>query len=383
LKESGEASMDKALRISPSSLWRQEVAARAEELESLLTVFGQVDAAANDARSEHKRLLRTAAERHLLEARNAAQTRGLASSITGAPIQRAKHNLDMAEVTLYRIVPTDYLDSVVPVLIDDIADVLPANDNRLQRLIQLRGAHGNGRMDESDREAVVAAVYAAKKASLAAQARVRGFRNVLLAAIGLAILVATSIALVGLFAPNALSLCQPREIITSQGTVEHGLRCPSSNAGDTPSRYDNLFVMFVGVLGATIAAIFALRKVRGTADPYSVAVTLAMLKLPTGALTAFLGPFLIRGGFVPGFNSFDNSEQFISWGILFGYSQELFTSLVDRQAATVLGAVPNSGTSALSPAIAPSVQEDERRASQANSPTVRGWLRARWGKTIK
>jgi hypothetical protein len=50
-------------------------------------------------------------------------------------------------------------------------------------------------------------------------------------------------------------------------------------------------VEFAGILGASVAAVFALRKVRGSADPYSIPVALALLKLPTGALTAFLGLF--------------------------------------------------------------------------------------------
>jgi hypothetical protein len=294
----------------------------------------------------HKRELETVVERHIWEARRAAKSRGLAVAITGAPIQRAVHNLDMAEVNLYRIVPLDYLQSILPVLTDDTADVLPAHDSRLQRLIQLRAFHRDGRLNESDREAVVAAVYAAKKASLAAQSRVRGFRNVILVAIGLALLVSGSLALLGILEPGILSLCQrpPSSVegATQLPDATVPILCPSGERLK-PGRYDTLLVMFVGVLGATVAAIFALRKVRGSNDPYSVAVTLAILKLPTGALTAFLGPFLIQGGFIPGFAQFDNAAQFISWGALFGYSQELFTSLVDRQAAAVLSSVPAVG----------------------------------------
>jgi hypothetical protein len=368
-------------QIPPSSsLWRQEVAARAEELESLLSVFG------NDL-DGNKRQLRTAVEKHIREARRAATARGLAVAITGAPIQRAVHNLDMAEVNLYRIVPIAYLQSVLPVLTDDTADVLPAHDSRLQRLILLRGFHGNGRLKESDREAVVAAVYAAKKASLAAQARVRGFRNVILVAIGLALLVAGSLVLLGLLAPEILSLCQYPPASIPSGTpppvqAQPQLLCPSG-IRLKPGRFDTLLVMFVGVLGATVAAIFALRKVRGTNDPYSLAVTLAILKLPTGSLTAFLGPFLIQGGFIPGFAYFDNAAQFISWAVLFGYSQELFTSLVDRQAAAVLSSVPAVGVpgpSAVPLPEAPPPTETETKQEQLSSvseakPKARRWYR--------
>jgi hypothetical protein len=87
-------------------------------------------------------------------------------------------------------------------------------------------------------------------------------------------------------------------------------------------------------------ATVGLRKVRGSADPYSIPVALALLKLPTGALTAFLGLLLIKAGFVPGLSALDSSAQIVAWAIVFGYAQELFTSLVDRQALTVLAESP-------------------------------------------
>lgn len=143
--------------------------------------------------------------------------------------------------------------------------------------------------------------------------------------IGLGTVVAVLVAILGASFPLKLSLCQ---------NPVDGTLCPSG--GSYPSGFDVPLVMFLGVLGATVAAIFALRKVRGTTDPYSLAVALALLKLPTGALTAFLGPFLIGGGFMPGWANFDNQQQYLAYCILFGYSQELFTGIVDRQAAAVL-----------------------------------------------
>jgi hypothetical protein len=59
---------------------------------------------------------------------------------------------------------------------------------------------------------------------------------------------------------------------------------------------------------------------RGSADPYSIPVALAMLKLPTGALTAFLGLLLVKAAFVPGLSGLDSSAQIIAWAVVFGYS---------------------------------------------------------------
>jgi hypothetical protein len=65
-------------------------------------------------------------------------------------------------------------------------------------------------------------------------------------------------------------------------------------------------------------------------------VALALLKLPTGALTAVLGLVLMRGEFVPGLSALDSSAQIISWAVVLGYSQQLLTRFVDQRAQTVL-----------------------------------------------
>ena len=65
-------------------------------------------------------------------------------------------------------------------------------------------------------------------------------------------------------------------------------------------------------------------------------LALAVLKLPTGALTAILGLLLMRGGFIPGLGALDTPAQIIAWAIVLGYSQQLLTQFVDRQAQSEL-----------------------------------------------
>jgi hypothetical protein len=113
----------------------------------------------------------------------------------------------------------------------------------------------------------------------------------------------------------------------------------------TASGWDIWLVELIGIVAATVATAFALRKIRGTSTPYSLPVALAMLKLPTGALTAFLGILLMRGGFVPGLSALDTSAQILSWAIVFGYSQQLFTRFVDDQAQSVLADIGGRGAS--------------------------------------
>ena len=109
----------------------------------------------------------------------------------------------------------------------------------------------------------------------------------------------------------------------------------------TVSPWDIFLIEIVGLLAAAVAAAAALRSIRGTSTPYSVPVALAVLKLPTGALTAVLGLMLMRGQFVPGLTALDFPAQIIAWAVIFGYAQQLFTRLVDARAQDVLeGALP-------------------------------------------
>jgi hypothetical protein len=75
---------------------------------------------------------------------------------------------------------------------------------------------------------------------------------------------------------------------------------------------------------------------RGTSTEFSLPVALAVLKLPTGALTALLGLLLMRGGFVPGLTALDTPAQILSWALIFGIAQQLVTRLVDQQAQGIL-----------------------------------------------
>lgn len=100
--------------------------------------------------------------------------------------------------------------------------------------------------------------------------------------------------------------------------------------------WDVAVVIGVGLLAAALAAAASLRRIRGTSTPFGLPIALALLKLPTGALTAILGLILMRGEFVPGLSALDSSGQIVSWAVILGYSQQLLTRFVDQRAQTVL-----------------------------------------------
>ena len=119
---------------------------------------------------------------------------------------------------------------------------------------------------------------------------------------------------------------------------------------DTANRWDIPLVALIGFIAAAVASAGALRSIRGTSTEYSLPTAVAVLKLPTGALTALLGLLLMRGEFVPGLSALDSSAQIISWAIIFGYAQQLLTRFVDQRAQGVLDDVGRPAERPVTPA---------------------------------
>ncbi len=107
----------------------------------------------------------------------------------------------------------------------------------------------------------------------------------------------------------------------------------------TATPLDLFAVEAVGLAAAAIASAAAIRGIRGSSERCGLPVALAVLKLPTGALTALLGLLLMRGQFLPGLSALDSSAQILAWALVFGYAQQLFTRMIDQQAHTVLDEV--------------------------------------------
>ena len=250
---------------------------------------------------------------------------------------------------------------------------------------------------EQERGKIVAIVRAASSAGLREQVRLRSFRNVIVVTTAVMVLLTIAVALVGLFDKTLIPLCfapeeagqqmvvcptaqsdqfpstgqpsgtpaatptassQPTATATAtaqpspfaavpatpspsvsgspQATVQPDI---DEKIEETASRADLFVVELVGLMAAAVAAATAIRGIRGSSERLGLPVALAVLKLPTGAITAFLGLLLMRGQFVPGLSALDTSAQILAWALVFGYAQQLFTRLVDRQGQTVLDSV--------------------------------------------
>jgi hypothetical protein len=271
-------------------------------------------------------------------------------SIGGAAVERANSNLDSAESEILALAPRDYVRSQLPNLVAHVRAHLPADDARRREVEEIAAKADAASFGEVERGAVVGAVRMASVESRREVTRVRSFRNVLYVSAGLLMLVVLILLAIGFFRPEALPLCF---------SPENEVVCPTAvdtvdgvAAGETPSvsevdpvvrstagSWDIIAVTFVGLIAAAVAAAASLKDIKGTSTPYSLPIALAVLKLPTGALTAFLGLQLMRGEFIPGLSALDSPAQILAWAIVFGYAQQLLTGLVDKQAQGVLDEV--------------------------------------------
>jgi hypothetical protein len=273
-------------------------------------------------------------------------------------MERAVGHLDAAEALVLRRSPDDYLRGQLPELVAHVqAHLPPAHPQRVwvQEFVGMHGAP-DGKAAAVDRSPITAAdrstlVEARRTASWAERrehARLRSFRTVVVLTTVALSLIAVGLALLGARDRTLMPLCFAPQ---GSGTVV----CPTNTGAvtgtggsaptaaetatalhNTAAGSDIAVVMVVGMVGAAVTGAAAIRRLRGTSTPFAVPLLLLVLKLPTGALTAFLGLVLLHGDFVPGLSALDTSGQILAWAVIFGAAQQLVTGMVDKNAQAVL-----------------------------------------------
>jgi len=350
-----------------SSAWREQAFSRAGDYRFLARLLLPRGTA-------YEREVLAALERKIDAAENVpGWPRRLSDFLTGAGVERTNSQLDSVETDLLRLMPDPYLRGQLPNLVAHVQDHLPEGDPRRTEVETVaeavRRRAPNTELRDLERDQVLGAVRAASLEARRSIRRVRSFRNVLLVSALILSLCVAGITLLGVLAPKKIPLCFTPETVDSVNVV-----CPTEtlsleasgsstvmpsqqeldeNMRDTANAWDMPLIEIVGLLSAALAGALALRSIRGTSTPYSLPVAVAVLKLPSGALTAVIGLLLMRGGFVPGLSALDSSAQIIAWAIVFGYSQQILTRLVDRQANSVLENVSQPSGASVSPSATP------------------------------
>lgn len=371
-----------------TSGWREGTLTRAKELESLCFWMLANQPAGNS------QVLAKAVLAHLEAARDAANVVQLKPRKRfrffrhGSLLERAMSNLDAAEANLLTLAPSEYVFGQIPCLLRHVRSHLPANDPRrleFERIAQRLGVkdpdhpllpakeHVHAdllKVVEEERGKIVSITRSASSAALREQVRVRSFRNILVVTTLAMTLLAIGVAIMGFVNPTLIPMCFAPEEAGEAMVVcptAQSEQFPTTDAGssitltediddhlrDVATPYDLLVVELVGLAAAAIAAAAAIRGMRGSSERYGLPVAIALLKLPTGAVTAFLGVLLMRGEFVPGLSALDTSAQILAWALVFGYAQQLFTRLVDRQGQSVLNSVRSADKPPALPVNAP------------------------------
>ncbi|MGR6963269.1 hypothetical protein ACU610_02260 [Geodermatophilus sp. URMC 61] len=370
--------------------WREGVITRAKELEELNRWIGR-----HPERMGSEELSQAVCS-HVRVAIGRARDRNPWRAITGSSLQGATTNLDAAEACLLRLAPDSYLRGQMPSFLAHVRRQLPPHDPRRSRLEEIsaarRGSHqrlngnapaerrgsaeeargiinsavraarrgpqrnlnGNAptephEFSDEERGIIIGAVRAASSRNARELMLAKSFLNTLVFTSLILVLLAVAVAVFGFVTPSTVSLCFAPE--TAEGVT---VVCPTAQSvvgsGDTGAAIDQVMdetaahwdlftVEALGLAAAAISAAVALRNIHGTHTPVGIPISLALLKLPLGSLTAVLGLLLMRGGFVPGLTALDSPPQILAWAVLFGYAQQIFTRLVDRQAHTVLEGV--------------------------------------------
>jgi hypothetical protein len=359
-----------------SVAWREGTLTRAEELEALCAW------ARTRGAEKNNEVLATAIKHHLDAARQAAAAKKLDPHRrfrifrNGPLIERARSNIDAAETHLLNLAEPAYVLGQMPCLLRHVRSHLPPADPRRQEFEAIAARLGikdpghpqlnqarvpshteKVRTVKEEQGRIAAIVRGASSAALREHVRLRSFRNVVVVTTTLMAILAIGVAITGFSRPTLIPLCfAPEEAgkavvvcptAQSEPFIPEGeqpqpdvpMRDIDDVVQETASRQDLIVVELVGLTAAAIATAAAIRSIKGSSERYGLPVSLAALKLPTGAITAFLGLLLIRGEFVPGLTALDTSAQVLAWALIFGYAQQLFTRLVDQQGQTVLESV--------------------------------------------
>jgi hypothetical protein len=202
-----------------------------------------------------------------------------------------------------------------------------------------RGA-GPGRVaadpDAADRRLLAELTRAAYAVSDERYARSHGFRNQLVRATGLGWFSVVLLVAAGLQWPAALLTCG------TGGTGPDGVPVPGCPTGRAPGGPDLLLVMLFGAVGAYFSAVPALRRTGGSWNPFNLPLWQSMVKIPSGALTAFVGLFLLQNAGLSALRVPNTPGGVLTVALLFGIAQQAATRLIDRQAEHLLAGAPSA-----------------------------------------
>ena len=183
----------------------------------------------------------------------------------------------------------------------------------------------------ADQQVAAQVMNAACRAEDLQQLRVRHFRGVLYGTSFVLFVVVAVLWILGSVRSTYFPLCWP-----VPGSKPSTLICPTG--GHAASIGSVPIILGMGAIGALLAVALNLAGLKPAGARFSLTVAQGLLKIPFGAITAVLGIILLHTlTNAPGLLA--TQAGLLTAAVVFGYSQQLFTRLVDNQASVLLNAV--------------------------------------------
>jgi hypothetical protein len=181
----------------------------------------------------------------------------------------------------------------------------------------------------ADQQVAAQVMNAACRAEDQQQLQVRHFRGVLYGASAALLVVVAVLWIVGSIHPAYFPLCWP------VSGSHPAMICPTGGSKATGA--DVPLVLGVGALGAALSVALNLAGLKPAGVRFSLTVAQGLNKIVLGAIIAVLGIIVLRTVTnAPGF--LGTQPGLLTTAVVFGYSQQVFTRLIDRQASQLTNA---------------------------------------------
>jgi hypothetical protein len=264
--------------------------------------------------------------------------------MTGGSLLSAYVSLHAAEAATVRLLSAPQLEARLPLIRERVTSYLPNDDSRRVALggvpdltapINQVLTRGSGSppvpptltpMLGEDQLIASEALTGANRTEEQQQGEVKRFRSLLALAFGVLVLAIAAVGILGSFRPVYFPLC---------GTASTHM-CP--NGGSAPGAIDIWLIIGMGMLGALLSGVIALSQSKPGGVHYSLSAVQGLDKMGLGGLTAVLGIIVLRTLLSSHSGVLAGQPELLAAAVVFGYSQQLFTGVMDKKASGLLDA---------------------------------------------
>jgi len=264
------------------------------------------------------------------------QTAGFWVAPPGGNLMSAYMSLHAAEADSLLLLNADRLKAKLPSIYELAVAYLPKGDKRITAVTDLMGPKTTLDPDTDCWTAWEALTYA-NKIEDQQQLQVRDFRTVLAATFVGALAVAVGLGFAAHSNPGYFPFC----VLKGVSKTVHV--CPSG--GSQPSGSDVALIMGMGALGAILSFVVSLSAMKPPGVRYSLSAVQGLLKIAFGALTAVLGIMALSTALSSDSTVLNSQLKLLVAAAVFGYSQQLFTSVLDRKGTNLQDAAAGKLTS--------------------------------------